>query len=194
MFAITGITGRVGGAVARHLIADGHKVSAVVRSEHNAQSWAALGCDVAMASIDDGTALARAFTGTQGVFLMSPPNYDPAPGFPDTVHAVTQIRHAIESAAPVRVVLLSTVGAHVNEPNLLNNALIMEQMLRSASVPVALLRAAWFMENAAGDVDSAARGVIHSFLQPLDHAIPMVATADISRTAAELLPQAWTVI
>jgi NAD(P)H dehydrogenase (quinone) len=49
------------------------------------------------------------------------------------------------------------------------------------------LRAAWFMENAAWDVDAAKAGVVHSFLQPLDHRIPMVATEDIAQTAVELL-------
>jgi uncharacterized protein YbjT (DUF2867 family) len=67
-----------------------------------------------------------------------------------------------------------------------------EEMLRTVSVPVASLRAAWFMENAAWDVEVARSGVIPSFLQPLDHAIPMVATADIGRTAAELLRDTWS--
>jgi uncharacterized protein YbjT (DUF2867 family) len=47
------------------------------------------------------------------------------------------------------------------------------------------------MENAAADVAAARSGVIPSFLQPLDHAIPMVATIDIGRTAAELLRDSW---
>jgi NAD(P)H dehydrogenase (quinone) len=41
-------------------------------------------------------------------------------------------------------------------------------------------------------VEAARSGIIPSFLQPLDHAIPMVATADIGRTAAELLRDTWT--
>jgi NAD(P)H dehydrogenase (quinone) len=40
-------------------------------------------------------------------------------------------------------------------------------------------------------VDAARTGLIHSFLQPLDHAIPMVATADIAETATELLQETW---
>jgi uncharacterized protein YbjT (DUF2867 family) len=34
-------------------------------------------------------------------------------------------------------------------------------------------------------------GVIQSFLQPLDKKVPMVATADVGRTAAELLVEPW---
>jgi NAD(P)H dehydrogenase (quinone) len=48
------------------------------------------------------------------------------------------------------------------------------------------------MENAAWDVTAARdTGVIQSFLQPLDKAIPMVATTDVSRVAAELLQDVW---
>jgi NAD(P)H dehydrogenase (quinone) len=192
MFAITGVTGKVGGAVARSLLAQGHKVRAVVRDAEKGRSWSAQGCDIAIASVEDPTGLTKAFHGVEGVFLMTPPNYDPEPGFPETHKAAAAIRKAIETSRPGKVVFLSTVGAHVAEPNLLNNSKITEEMLRTTSVPVALLRAAWFMENAAWDVEAARKGVIPSFLQPLDHRIPMVAAGDIARTAAELLGQAWT--
>jgi NAD(P)H dehydrogenase (quinone) len=123
---------------------------------------------------------------------MTPPNFDPEPGFPDTQTNAIAINAAITAAHPPKVVLLSTVGAQVAEPNLLNNAKLTEDMLRGAPIPVAFLRSAWFMENAAWDVEAARAGVVPSFLQPLEHAIPMVATADIGRTAAALLQQSWT--
>jgi uncharacterized protein YbjT (DUF2867 family) len=90
------------------------------------------------------------------------------------------------------VVFLSTVGAQVAEFNLLNNSKITEAGLRTMRVPVAFLRAAWFMENASWDVEAAKAGVVPSFLQPVDHPIPMVATADVGRTAADLLRESWT--
>jgi uncharacterized protein YbjT (DUF2867 family) len=69
----------------------------------------------------------------------------------------------------------------------------MEQTLGELSMPVTFLRPGWFMENAEWDVASArANGVIASFLQPLDKPVPMVATADVGRVAAELLQQTWT--
>ncbi|WP_186042677.1 NmrA family NAD(P)-binding protein [Burkholderia gladioli] len=192
MYAVTGITGKVGGEVARTLLAAGLPVRAVVRDAARGAPWAALGCEVAVAEIGDAQALARAFAGTAGVFFMTPPNYDPAPGFPETVENCESIRHAIETARPGRVVFLSTVGAQVAEPNLLNNSRMTETMLRTLEVPVGLLRAAWFMENAAWDVEAARSGTIPSFLQPLDHPIPMVATVDIGRTAAAMLREDWT--
>jgi NAD(P)H dehydrogenase (quinone) len=191
MYAVTGITGKVGGTVAHALLAAGHKVRAVVRDQGKGKPWADKGCEVAVASIGDADALTAAFAGTQGVFLMTPPDFDPEPGFPETKANAIAIEKAIADARPGRVVFLSTVGAQVAEPNLLNNSRMTEAMLRGSPVPVAFLRAGWFMENAAWDVAAARNGVVPSFLQPLDHEIPMVATIDIGRTAAALLTEDW---
>ena len=68
----------------------------------------------------------------------------------------------------------------------------MERELGSLDLPIAFVRAAWFMENADWDVDDARAGTLRSFLQPLDRAIPMVATADIGSVAARLLRETWT--
>ena len=48
------------------------------------------------------------------------------------------------------------------------------------------------MENSSWDVAPAAKnGVFPSFLQPLDKPVPMVATADIGRVAADLIQTTW---
>ena len=49
------------------------------------------------------------------------------------------------------------------------------------------------MENLSWDVAPAAKnGLFPSFLQPLDKPVPMVATADIGRVAAELIQTTWS--
>src|SRR5580658_10233588 len=143
MYAVTGITGKVGGTVAQTLLATGKKVRAVVRDKAKGRPWADKGCEVAIASIGDADALTAAFAGTQGVFLMTPPDFDPEPGFPETKANAIAIEKAIEDARPGKVVFLSTVGAQVAEPNLLNNSRMTEAMLRRSPVPVAFLRAGW---------------------------------------------------
>ena len=192
MYAITGITGQVGGATARALLAAGQSVRAIVRSADKGKAWAERGCEIVVAEATDAEALTKAFAGADGVFLMTPPNYDPAPGFPEVRRVVAAAMQAVQAARPGRLVYLSTVGAHVTEPNLLTNATETEASLRALPVPTAFLRAAWFMENAAWDIAAARTGTVPSFLQPLDHPIPMVATADIGQTAADLLRDSWT--
>lgn len=192
MYAITGITGRVGGAAARALLGRGESIRAIARSTDKGKVWSEKGCDVALATIDDSEALTKAFTGADGVFLMTPSNYDPEPGFPQTRKILNAVSAAIKTARPGRVVFMSTVGAQAKEENLLTNATIMEEGLRALPVPMALLRPAWFMENSAWDVAAARSGHLPSYLQPLDHPIPMIATADIGVVVADLLQQTWT--
>jgi len=193
MFAVTGITGNVGGEVARTLLAANRTVRAVVRDSGKGASWAECGCELAVADINNAQALAAAYQGTEGVFVMVPSSFDPAPGFPEARAIAGTLRRALESARPGRVVYLSTIGAQVARTNLLSQHTIIEEALRQITVPITFLRPGWFMENSSWDVPGARdRGIVQSFLQPLDKPVPMVATADIGRVAAELLQESWS--
>lgn len=193
MFAITGMTGQVGGALAQTLIEQQQAVRAVVRNAQKAASWAARGCEIAVADMNDSAALRQAFEGAQGVFVLLPPVFDPSPDFAESKRTIAALHEALRAAKPQRVVVLSTIGAQATQPNLLNQLGLMETALSQLPMPVAFLRAAWFFENAAWDVAAAREsGVIESWLQPLDKPVPMVSTADIGRVAAQLLQQTWS--
>ncbi|WP_118178940.1 NmrA family NAD(P)-binding protein [Paraburkholderia phosphatilytica] len=193
MYAVTGITGKVGGAVARELLAAGRQVRAVVRDAARADAWKSRGCELAIARMEDAATLAAAFEGVEGVFILPPPEFDPAPGFPEARRVIDAVSAALRIAQPPKVVLLSTIGAQATETNLLTQRTLMEQALNDLPMPVTFLRPGWFMENAAWDVASARDdGVIASYLQPLDRAVPMIATADVGRVSAELLQQTWS--
>jgi uncharacterized protein YbjT (DUF2867 family) len=75
VIAVTGATGRSGGAVARHLLADGWRVRALTRTPESApaQALAALGADVVGADMTDPTALASAFRDVHGVYSVQNP-------------------------------------------------------------------------------------------------------------------------
>ena len=192
MFAVTGVTGKVGGAVARALRDTGLPVRAVVRDAAKGAPWAARGCNVAVADLDEVAPLAAAFTGVGGAFAMLPPIFDPTPGFPEAKAMIGTLRAALAEALPPKLVVLSTVGADATRPNLLNQLGLLERALADLPTRVTFLRPGWFMENAAADLTSAREtGVIRSYLQPLDHAVPMVATEDVGRTVAELLQEDW---
>jgi uncharacterized protein YbjT (DUF2867 family) len=192
MYAITGITGNVGGEVARKLLAAGRPVRAVVRDVRKGEAWAKRGCDLVGADINEDAALTAAFKGSEGVFVMVPPNFDPSPEFQEAHRIAATLSSALNAARPDRVVYLSTIGAQATQSNLLSQHKIIEQALRKLSLPITFLRPGWFMENSAWDVAPAKNGLIQSFLQPLDKPVPMVATADIGRSAAELLQETWS--
>lgn len=193
MYAITGITGQVGSAVANTLLTQGLEVRAVVRDAAKAESWKARGCEIAVADVNDVAALTKAFQGVDGVFVLLPPIFDPGPGFTEGRAMLASLRAALEAAKPPRIVCLSTIGAQAVQPNLLNLLGMMETSFSELPLPVAFLRAGWFMENALWDVAAARKeGVLRSYLQPLDRAFPMVATQDVGMLAAALLLETWT--
>ena len=192
MYAITGITGQVGGAVARNLLNANHSVRAVVRDANKGTPWAEQGCEVALAEMNDVDALKAAFTDAEGVFVLLPPNFAPSRDFSETKAIVATFYRAITAACPNKVVCLSSIGAQATQINLLTQLQIMEQELGDLPMSIAFLRPAWFMENTAWHVATAQeKGIFQSFLQPLDKPVPMIATADVGRIAAELLQQTW---
>ena len=79
VFAVTGITGQVGGVVARTLLDAGQSVRAVVRNANKAAAWGKQGCQVAIAEMSDAVALTAAFSGADAVFVLLPPIFAPAP-------------------------------------------------------------------------------------------------------------------
>ena len=193
MFVVTGVTGQVGRAVANHLVEAGMPVRVLVRSEEKGASWRARGCEVAIGDMLDSPSMTMAFRGATGVFIVIPPIFDPSDGFPEARAIYKTLTTALQHARPAKAVFLSTVGAQASRPNLLNQLGLMENTFSQLDLPVAFLRAAWFMENFAYDVDGATKdAAINSFLQPLDRQIPMVATDDIGKVGASLLRDDWT--
>ena len=120
MYAVTGITGQVGSATANSLLEIGQTVRAVVRNPDRAGEWAAKGCEIAEADFADSQALAHAFAGVDGVFILIPPMFDPSPGFPEVRAVIATLGAALEAARPPKIVCLSTIGAQATQPNLLN--------------------------------------------------------------------------
>ena len=144
MYPITGITGQVGGAVARTLLAEGANMGAVVRDTRKAAPWVERGCELAIAEMSDAPALARGFARADGVFVLIPPIFDPSPGFAEAGALISAMRDALAETRPARTVCLSTVGAQARQPNLLNQLAMMARELATLVLPIAFSRAAWF--------------------------------------------------
>ena len=193
MYTITGITGKVGGTLARTLLAAGQPVRGVVRDARKGEAWASRGCEVAVAEMEDASALAKAFSGATAVFILPPSEFDPEPGYPEAQAVIDSAVEALTAAKPPKVLCLATIGADAVHDNLLSQRTMLEAALRALPPQLTILRPAWFIDNVAWDLASAREtGVIHSFLQPTDKAFPMVAAEDVGRAAAELIQADWT--
>ena len=193
MFLVSGITGHVGGAAARHLLADGHTVRTIARDPQKAAEWARQGVDVRQGDFTDPAALASALEGVEGAYLMMPPVMVPSPGYPEAKAIVASFVGAIGQTPPPRLVLLSSFGSEKNSGlGNITSTHLMEEALGDLPFPTAFVRAGGFIENFVGSLGPAAStGVFHSFFQPVDRAFPMTATADIGAEVARLLVRGW---
>jgi NAD(P)H dehydrogenase (quinone) len=194
MFTIMGITGNVGGAVANNLLAAGKKVRGVVRNPAKAKAWADRGVELVQSEYDEADGLTWAFTGTEGVFAMIPPDFAPAPDLPVQKRTIASIRAALERAKPGKAVFLSSIGSE--QPHglgLITSTHLLEEATRTLGLPVAYLRAGSFMENWLGALDHIrSTGEMPFFYAPLERKYPLVATQDIGLAGAKVLQESWT--
>jgi uncharacterized protein YbjT (DUF2867 family) len=74
---VAGATGNQGGATARHLLADGWDVSALVRdvSTEPARALARVGAEVVMGNLDDRASIDAALEGVYGLFCVQRTEY-----------------------------------------------------------------------------------------------------------------------
>ncbi len=193
MFFVSGMTGHVGGAAARRLLAEGHAVRTLARDPQKAAAWAQQGVDVRQGDFNDAASVAGAMEGVEGAFLMMPPVLVPSPGYPEAKTVIASFQEALEKAPPPRLVLLSSIGSERSSGlGLITSTHLMEEALGDLPFPTAFVRAGGFFENYVGGLDTAAStGVSYSFYQPLDRPVPMVATADIGAEVARLLVGGW---
>ncbi|VVD85219.1 NmrA family transcriptional regulator [Pandoraea iniqua] len=188
MYTVMGITGRVGGVIGHDLLKAGLPLRAIVQDPVKSSRWATLGGEIAVAENGDVEALTNAFRGSNAVFVMLPPNADPEPDFSHARHLIDAIRQALAATRPKRVVCLSSIGADCETPSLLTALSMFETAMISLSLPVTFLRPAWLMENFSWDIAPAReRGVLPSYLQPVERAIPMVSTSDVGHVAARAM-------
>jgi|SRR5882724_10728175 len=193
MYAVMGITGQVGGAVARALLNAGKTVRGIVRDKAKAAKWLEAGAELVVADQADQEALTAAFRDVEGLFVMLPANFAPSPGFVEPRALIATLTSALAAVEPRKIVALSSIGAQRKQGlGLITQLQLLEESLSTITAPTAFLRPGWFMENTVWDIEPAAKtGTFPSFLQPPDKPVPMIATDDIGRVAAELLQEEW---
>lgn len=186
--SIAGVTGHTGKVAAETLLAWGHRVRVVVRDAARGEPWAARGAEVAVADLTDSPAFAAALRGTDGAYVLLPPNYATGDFRAWQARAGAALVEAVAAAGVPHVVLLSSIAAqHPDGTGPIQGLHPVERALgRLGSTGVTFLRAAAFMENLLGSLATLPQGVYPSFT-PAQLAWPMVATADIGQVAASLL-------
>src|SRR5580704_3648142 len=107
MFLVMGITGKVGGATAKHLLAHGKEVRALVRNRERAANWANQRVELVDGDWNDSAAIAQALKAVEGAFVMLPTVWAPSPDYKEAKGVIANYVEALTKAAPPRVVALS---------------------------------------------------------------------------------------
>src|SRR6266446_1655927 len=189
MFVVLGASGNTGRVVAETLLRQKKQVRVVLHDAAKGKAWGKAGADVAIADVDEGAALKRAFSGAEGAYVLLPPNFSSSNVRVDNNRRASTIAAAVEAAGVPHVVMLSSVGAQQaagTGPVLaVRDA---EATFTRAHAAVTFVRAAYFMENWGRALYAVAQGLLPTFLLA-DKAIPQVATRDIGTAVARLLAE-----
>jgi uncharacterized protein YbjT (DUF2867 family) len=188
MFVVVGATGNTGSAVVETLLNKKQPVRAVVRSVEKGADWKAKGVEVAVASLDDVSALTTAFEGAQGIYLLVPPNYGATAWLADQQARMDRAAEAVKKSGVGHVVYLSSIGGQLpGGTGPIRAVHYGEGKLVGAVQHFTILRPPYFMENWGVVIGAAkAEGVLPTFIAP-QAKIPMISTKDIGRIGAEQL-------
>ena len=189
MYVVAGVTGHVGSVVARELLAKGQKVKVVVRDAKKGAAWAERGAEVAVGTLEDQAFLAGALKGATGFFTLLPPNYAAPDFYAFQRTTADAIGASVKESAVPHVVLLSSVGADLAEgTGPIKGLHYLEKVLRDTGVKLSAIRAGYFQENVGNSLAPAKQmGIVPNFAPSADFPMPMIATVDIGKLAAQTL-------
>ncbi|HZW91709.1 MAG TPA: NmrA family NAD(P)-binding protein [Candidatus Eremiobacteraceae bacterium] len=189
MYVVLGASGNTGHVVAKNLLTSGQRVRVVGRNAAHLQFLAAEGAEVFTADLSDVSALTKAFQQANSAFVMIPPNTtsNDVRAFQDRVS--DSIAAAVQKAGVKNIVALSSVGADKSSgTGPVVGLYHLEQKLNQIDqANVFHLRAGYFMENTLPQAGAIRKmGYTVGPLRP-DLKLPMIATCDIGKAAAEAL-------
>ncbi|QVQ52838.1 NmrA/HSCARG family protein [Spiractinospora alimapuensis] len=183
---VVGATGNQGGATARHLLAGGHQVRALVRdpSSPAAVALAELGATLVQGDMEDPSSLRRAMRGVDGVFSVQ--------GLADTPETLAaEVRQGINvadaaQATEVRHLVYSSVGGAERETGIdhFESKAEVERHILAQGIPATILRPVFFMENLLMFAEAEEERVVALPVKP-DRPMQLIAVDDIGAFAAD---------
>lgn len=192
MFAIIGAAGNVGFSTSSVLRDAGAQVRAILRDATKETRLTAMGCDVAVADIQDSDGLAEAMAGADAVQIIVPlrPTVDDPAA--DMRQSINSIVAALDKAQPGRILAISDYGAHIDHdigmPSIFHG---LEARLQALGGDITILRSAEHVHNWGRGIPAAIEsGQLPGFQEPVDMLQPMIAAGDLGRITADLLLRA----
>ncbi|NEI71754.1 NAD(P)H-binding protein [Rhizobium lusitanum] len=189
MHAILGASGKVGRTTIAALRKAGVPVRAVLRDPAKAQEFSELGCEIAIADVNDHQTLAAALKGASAIQVICPVDVRASQTRSSLIRSIDILGDALAAARPQTILAISDYGAqHSSGTGVTVIFHALERRLRTLDSRLVLLRSAEHMENWARLAKAAAEhGRLPSFYHPLTKLLPTVSASDVGSIAAELL-------
>jgi uncharacterized protein YbjT (DUF2867 family) len=186
---ITGSLGNIGKPLTTKLIAAGHNVTVISSNGDRKTAIEDLGAKAAIGSVSDAAFLAATLAGADALFAMTPPNLGGSNVITNTVNAGKNFAEAIEKTGVKRVVMLSSIGAHLeNGTGPIKGLYQIEKLYEKLeNTAVTFLRAGFFFTNLYNDVPMIKGAGIIGANYSADTKIPFVHPEDIATAVAEEL-------
>lgn len=188
-YVITGATGKTGHIIAENLLAAGHTVTVVGRSAERLSPLVAKGAIAATGDLADSAFLKNTFAGADAVYLMIPPKWDVTDWRAYQRSVTDAFIGALKSSGTKKVVLLSSMGAHMLDgAGPVSGLAELEHALRVVpGLDSFSLRAGFFMENFYANIGLIKQAGIFGYVLNPEVRMPFVHTRDIAEVATRHL-------
>lgn len=182
MILVTSAGGKTGKAVVPALVAHGHAVRAMVRTDASSAALKALGADeVVTGDLADAGAVERAVRGTRAIYYI-PPNMNPNEG----IHGANIIA-AARAARVDRLVFHSVLHCQVQALRHHWNRLFVEESLIESGVPFTILQVSSYMQNMLPGWARMIETGEHAMGFSVDARVSLIDLVDLGEAAARVV-------
>ena len=189
-YVITGSLGHISKPIVEQLVKANHNVTVITSKQENVSAIEALGAKAAVGSVEDAAFIRNAFAGADAVYLMIPPNFNPAGEWKDFLRKIADnYVSAVKQNNIKHVVQLSSIGAHLRKgAGPIDGIGYLEEKLNELQeVNAVYLRPSFFFYNLFAQIGLLKNAGIFGANYGGDEKLILVDTNDIAAAAIKAL-------
>ncbi len=188
-YVLTGGAGHITKPLAEKLLTDGHDVTVIGRDAAKLESLTHKGATAAVGSVEDVNFLTNVFAGADALYLMIPPNFAVTDWLGYQKKVADYFVQAIKVNQIKKVVVLSSIGAHMRKgAGPVDGLAYLEQQLEAAGTDNKFLRPSYFYYNLFSQIPLIkGMGIMGANMGSPDTKLVLTHTSEIADAAAEEL-------
>ncbi len=194
-YIITGSLGNISLPVTQNLVKAGHQVVVISSNANKKEQIEGLGAEAAIGSVRDVAFLQSAFEGGDVTYLMIPSDFSVTDYAAFQLEVADKYLQAIQASGITRVVLLSSIGAHLRKGAGPIDALgyLEEKLSEIPGLQAKILRPSYFFNNLYAQIGLIKNaGIAGSNFGGTEEKLVLADTDDIAKVATEQLLAPFT--